>query len=295
MRGKLCHTHLNTPLNAKNVVIGERVQPKKTNQHNPTLNFGLDYLGAPGVSQGDPSFAGKLNLPRIIATSPAVPVAKGPELVVIFRKMGTDLPKRLAKNERALSARKNSLGEFGVLKPTVQESFDAGFIQAYKLIAQCIDQASLMHRSIDDDQHEKHLTASSINEVLKSDHTGEFIQQILENVLTPLKEILDDPEADGVELALDTVEAAMSEASRGTYVEARDEPNDPLFERRARPSLWELERQFRRGAKDAYNQIIVEAFNDEAELDLKELVDNICELVSIYQMGVKRLLESNVT
>lgn len=27
------------------------------------LNFGLDYLGAPGVSQGDPSFAGKLNLP----------------------------------------------------------------------------------------------------------------------------------------------------------------------------------------------------------------------------------------
>ncbi|XP_022694670.1 uncharacterized protein LOC111263640 isoform X3 [Varroa jacobsoni] len=234
-------------------------------------------------------------IPRIIATSPAVPVAKGPELVVIFRKMGTDLPKRLAKNERALSARKNSLGEFGVLKPTVQESFDAGFIQAYKLIAQCIDQASLMHRSIDDDQHEKHLTASSINEVLKSDHTGEFIQQILENVLTPLKEILDDPEADGVELALDTVEAAMSEASRGTYVEARDEPNDPLFERRARPSLWELERQFRRGAKDAYNQIIVEAFNDEAELDLKELVDNICELVSIYQMGVKRLLESNVT
>lgn len=71
---------------------------------------------------------------------------------------------------------------------------------------------------------------------------------------------------------------------RGTYVEARDEPNDPLFERRARPSLWELERQFRRGAKDAYNQIIVEAFNDEAELDLKELVDNICELVSIYQV-----------
>lgn len=46
------------------------------------------------------------------------------------------------------------------------------------------------------------------------DLKGEFIQQILENVLTPLKEILDDPEADGVELALDTVEAAMSEASR---------------------------------------------------------------------------------
>lgn len=100
--------------------------------------------------------------------------------------MGTDLPKRLAKNERALSARKNSLGEFGVLKPTVQESFDAGFIQAYKLIAQCIDQASLMHRSIDDDQHEKHLTASSINEVLKSDHTVRYKLKRFDFILNSL-------------------------------------------------------------------------------------------------------------
>lgn len=70
---------------------------------------------------------------------------------MIFRKLGADLPKRLSANEKTLSARRNSLGELA--PPTVQESFDAGFIQAYKLIARGIDEISHPRRCTSRDQH----------------------------------------------------------------------------------------------------------------------------------------------
>lgn len=65
------------------------------------------------------------------------PTMMSRDLIEVFHKMGVDPPKHLIKNELARRNAQKSAPFCGV-----QENLEAGFIQAYKLIAKGIDHAA---------------------------------------------------------------------------------------------------------------------------------------------------------
>ncbi|OQR69131.1 hypothetical protein BIW11_12456 [Tropilaelaps mercedesae] len=233
---------------------------------------------------------------------PGTPLTSDADLINVFRKMDVDPPKHLIEHE--LARRNNQRFVSPSLRSEVRENLEAAFIQSYKLIAKGIDQIGYPNSLSETKQHnngEKRVDSKSKDEmpgapshnteIVENVTVGAFIQTMLDKVVVPLKEVVDDPDAAGAETALDAVEAAMHNACRGTPVELDNKAESQFFGRRIRPGVTELQRNLRRADNCARGEMIGATFPDGGDNrdDVRQLVETVHELLDIYQKGASKL------